>query len=389
MRAISFSSRTVWTPEHAARAIRWPFMILLTLTVACPVLSTITAVGHPDYSLALALFTACALGSNFVAAIPTVKARSLRIGSALIGGLALPLALVSVFPTMVLPVEVYTETETRLLVIITYFVVGSAYLAGAADVRLPAALPIVPALSVFGLIASKNFGPETINAFVMFTLASLGLLTYEGFLRHAQQGLVALPAMPDLMGRQLGLIGGWGGAVVLLSLALWPVVSGVTPELPLLANASSLPAVSPRLPPPNYTSFFGAIDLSGGNYDFSDTIWMRVRTLQSTGRWRGRVLREYTGHGWTPEPNVSWRLGTREADWWNLRPLSNGHRLLRDEFHPAVRMPAIVYSSGAPLRVRCDQPVWMNDAEANASVRYLMEREATYTVESEVPMVSR
>lgn len=369
-------------------ASQTPLLVCLAGVIGGPVLSTALTTGQGDFALGLLGLAVCALYSNWAARQGTAGGDRQRFLSVFGGLIVLPLLLVAVHPTMIMPVEVYGEQDAGLTVALTWLVLLAGFFAGTPELRLPVALPVVPGLSAFGLNASKTFGVEIVYAFGLFVFATIGLLVFDAFRHHAARGLLPTRAGEQLLQRQYVLIGGWGGVVAMTSLLLWPLLTNLTPELMMVGYNLLQPESAPRVPLPNYGSFNGALELSGGSYEFNDTIWMRVRSPLLGTKWRGRVLTEYDGRTWSPTPTGAVERAERQGEWWQVQNAPPQHQVVREEFQPAVNMPAILYASGEPLRVRCEQPVYLNPVDGSPRVRRLMARGRSYVVHSAVPSAS-
>ena len=242
---------------------------------------------------------------------------------------------------------------------------------------VPVAAPLVPALSLLGLLCLVAVDGITQLCFLLFTAAALYLLCYDRFLRRVA---------PELSS------GAWNGTARAQSVALgdapaWALqsllVSSVWFALFLGGGALlfwPLQMFAPNLATPRWNRGQGdngerkldysggepVMELRGGTHALSPRISLRVTPIKGvpSGLWRGRVYEEYQLSQWgeskelrqiraaderpmhlvMPRP-----LGPLQATEPRLAPKSGRIESIEEIVVPLGTVSNIIYSSGLPL----------------------------------------
>ena len=272
---------------------------------------------------------------------------------------------------------------------------------------VPVAAPLVPALSLFGLLCLVAVDGQVQASFLVFVGAALYLLCYDRYLRRVAPDLSsgvpdALPVLPRV---RRGDAPAWAMQSVL--------VSSVWFALFLSGGAAlywPLQMLLPNLATPQWNREAGGeagktldyaggapeMELRGGTHALSDRPQLRATIQQGepSGVWRGRVYENYdqsrwseyspdaTNYGNAPtqmrhprsafefsspdplapflprKPQLAARQGTVETVLETIEPLSNG--------------PRVIYSAGMPL-------MWRRSLAPDASA---FEGQSVYRVRS-------
>lgn len=253
---------------------------------------------------------------------------------------------------------------------------------------VPVAAPLVPGLSLFGLLYLAAVDTTTQLCFLLWAGAALYLLCYDRFLRRVapelSSGLPQITAQRTVLTRQTpawaiqsALVSGVWLALFLGAGALlyWPVQQ-VLPNLATFSWSRGNPTVGERKL--DYRGNARVMELRGGSHALSERPMLRVTVNQGTpsGLWRGRVYEFYSQSQWSErealrslptgeteerahpfqlarpqtldplqpiEPRLSAREGTVDSILELVEPLNNTN--------------ALVYASGQPLslHLRPDQ----------------------------------
>ena len=243
---------------------------------------------------------------------------------------------------------------------------------------VPVAAPLVPALSLLGLLCLVAVDGRTQFCFLLFCAAALYLLCYDRFLRRAAPDLSS--GVWKISPRAQQITRGDAPAWALQSF----LVSGVWFALFLGGGALlfwPLQMVMPNLAAPHwdrgqndrgerkldYSGGASVMELRGGTHALSGRVMLRVTPIRgvSTGSWRGRVYERYERSLWgeseeigklVPPSSQVFRpvqprpLGPLMATLPQLAPREANIERIEELIVPLGGVSNTIYSSGLPLK---------------------------------------
>lgn len=254
---------------------------------------------------------------------------------------------------------------------------------------VPVAAPLVPALSLLGLLCLVAVDGLTQACFLVFSAAALYLLCYDRFLRRAAPDLSSgvWNTVPPASRVARGDAAAWALQSVL--------VSSVWFSLFLSGGALlfwPLQALVPKLAAPrwergqgengerklDYSGGASVMELRGGTHALSDRASLRVTPISgiATGTWRGRIYEKYERSLWSEgsdadtdaNANANARAEERSgasrpfrlvrprpaqalrAIRPHLAPRAGRVMIIDELIEPLGNVANVVYSSGLPLR---------------------------------------
>ena len=241
---------------------------------------------------------------------------------------------------------------------------------------VPVAAPLVPALSLFGLLCLVAVDGITQACFLVFSVAALYLLCYDRFLRRAAPDLSSgvwnvAPHAPRVA---RGDAPAWALQSILVSSVWFALFLGGGALL-----FWPLRVVAPRIEAPrwdrgqgdngarklDYSGGASVMELRGGTHTLSDKILLRVTPIRGLpgGTWRGRVYEKYNRSLWSeredivktmPLPTRPLRLlrprplGVLSATEPELAPRAGKIERITELIEPLGGVANVVYSSGLP-----------------------------------------
>ena len=246
---------------------------------------------------------------------------------------------------------------------------------------VPVAAPLVPALSLLGLLCLVAVDGITQLCFLLFCAAGLYLLCYDRFLRRAAPDLSA--GVWEIVPRARQLAPGdavaWATQSMLVSsvwfalflsggaLLFWPLQM-LVPNLatPRWEHGQSDDGQSKR----DYSGGAKVMELRGGTHALSQRVQLRVTPLRGLpgGLWRGRVYERYERSLWGESDEVQRiapasqspfhllnprPLGVMEAVEPKLAPKAGRIERIEEMVVPLSGVANVVYSSGLPTA--CDK----------------------------------
>ncbi len=248
---------------------------------------------------------------------------------------------------------------------------------------VPVAAPLVPALSLLGLLCLVAVDGITQACFLLFCAAALYVKCYDYFLRTAAPDLSS--GVWNIAPRARRVARGDAPAWALQSV----LVSSVWFALFLGGGALlfwPLQALLPKISAPrwergqsdsgarklDYSGGAGVMELRGGTHALSNRVLLRVTPIRGrqTGLWRGRVYELYDRSLWSEriparktdeEIQTSNRLvvhlvrprplGTWVASLPQLAPQLGRVERITELIEPLGSVANVIYSSGLPLRI--------------------------------------
>ena len=241
---------------------------------------------------------------------------------------------------------------------------------------VPMAAPLVPALSLFGLLCLVAVDGITQTCFLVFAAAALYLLCYDLFLRRAAPDLSSgvWSNAPRAQRMARGDAPAWALQSVLVSSVWFALFLGGGALL-----FWPLQAVIPNIAAPrwdrgqgdngerklDYSGGAPVMELRGGTHALSDRVLLRVTPIRGipTGTWRGRVYENYERSRWSELPELSElgppgqvlrlieprSLGALKATAPALAPRMGYVQPITELVEPLGGVATVVYSSGLPL----------------------------------------
>ena len=378
--APSEEAREEQTPVANAGRALWPAFAAVALAVAAACYALAHFIALPSALRVLMVTLAIALGVSWGARCATPGLRRLC------GATRWPLALVLGVCALSLP---WSESFSGLLidqpnmqaaVFCGFIMLLSVLLIGArSGGRLvPVAAPLVPALSLFGLLCLVAVDGITQACFLLFSGAALYLLCYDHFLRRAapdlSSGMIRSGPAPSRAATR-GDAPAWALQSVLVSSVWFALFLGGGALLfwPIQATAPNLAA--PRWDRGqgdsgerklDYSGGAPVMELRGGTHSLSAKVLLRVTTLSgiASGTWRGRVYENYQRSLWFESDEIAQLqadasrplrlvpprpLGALRAEEPRLAPRAGRVLRISELVVPLGGVPNVVYSSGFPL----------------------------------------
>lgn len=260
---------------------------------------------------------------------------------------------------------------------------------------VPVAAPLVPALSLLGLLCLVSVDGTTQFCFLLFSAAALYLLCYDRFLCRAAPDLSSgvWKVSPRAQKMARGDAPAWALQSLLVSsvwfalflgggaLLFWPLQRIMPTFAAPRWNRGSADNGERKL---DYSGGASVMELRGGTHALSERVLMRVTPIsgQPTGLWRGRVYERYQRSLWgeseeiqqiVPEPGRPLRpvqprpLGPLLATLPQLAPREARIERIKEIIVPLGGVPNTIYSSGLPLKWNVELNwFYAGDADRNA-----------------------
>lgn len=345
-------------------------------------------------SFTLCLFTLLALGyaSSYAAGTRhTVWAGVARTAQK-VGLVCVPFLSLLVSLSVLIPQEALAGSEDlQKAIFVAWFTVGVSFFLGmsVAGHCVPLAFPVIPSLSLFGLMATINVNADIWVSFAIFVAASLFCVSYESHLREAPAAIRSLGER--ILLRQHVAV---SAALFLPSIALGGIIA-------LLLHAVTPPAVPVTMSYLRsayysrnlwgYMGFLDSFGLAGGSYVLSKRELMKV-TTDRPANLRGAVYTQYTGHGWrrvrlaSEKPSVVRRSSN---GWFQVLdgslPPSGAMVSTRVEVvdYSAGNASSILYSQGLPIAVQAPNTASLRvERQSCLRASHIVEKGNVYTVVS-------
>jgi len=256
--------------------------------------------------------------------------------------------------------------------------------------------PIVPGLSVFGLIGAINLNPGFIIAFLFFFFAAIFILAYDNLLRReAALGAVVRETLETLRSRvhNITVLSGLVFTLVcapafLTGLALY----SISPDLYSIAmrRPGGLSWYYRSLM--NYTGFMERFDVGMGPIRLRAIPVMRVK-CNRPGLWRGQVYDAYDGRGWSKSRSTRrWRIEPDLGGVFRIVPPDAGsygiarRERVQQRYELLSALPGVLPCLSSPIEVHQHdiQSLILTDS-GTLMLRALLPPGYQYTVVSAVP----
>lgn len=365
--------------QFSARRALWPafFAMLLAVGAACYALAHFIALPATPRVLSATLLGVFGIAWGARCGSPALR----RICSAA----RWPSALVLAFCALSLRWSeefaplLEDEPNMQAAVFCGFIAVLSVLLVGArSGGRLvPVAAPLVPALSLLGLLCLVAVDGITQLCFLLFAAAALYLLCYDRFLRRAAPDLSSgvWNVAPRAQSMARGDAPAWATQSMLVSsvwfalflgggaLLFWPLQMIVPNLATPLWDRGQGDNGQRKL---DYSGGADVMELRGGTHALSQRIQLRVTPLRGVpgGLWRGRVYELYQRSLWSeseevrrivPQSQQMLRLMqprplvTPKATPPELAPRAGRIERIEEIVVPLSGVANVVYSSGLPL----------------------------------------
>lgn len=290
--------------------------LFIALGGACRALTHF--IGSPGIAPAIwsALSLNILIGYGLRSGIPPLQNASKR--ARLIAVVLLPTLLLIFHSQLLIPEAAESELNSIVMLLVGWSAVLSVLAIGArhGERRIPMTVPLVPSLSLFGLLNSLSVDTIIQVCFVIFVAASLYLVAYERILLQTVAGssvsaekLSPLPTGAAALSQNIAI-------KYLVACALWMFVflAGAAlfyyPAKALLPRVLSVPFSAVRGSTEKLldwrSSASPTLELRGGNYPLSDHELFEVTlALPREGNvnipalWRGRIYDKYSDSRWS------------------------------------------------------------------------------------------
>ena len=366
--------------QLVARAALWPafFAMLLAVAAACYGLAHFIALPAAPRVLSVTLLGVFGIAWGARCGAPLVRraCSGARWPAAFVLGVcALSLRWSEEFAPLLAG-----EPNMQAAVFCGFIMLLSVLLIGArSGGRLvPVAAPLVPALSLLGLLCLVAVDGITQFCFLLFSAAALYLLCYDRFLRRAAPDLSSgvWNVAPRAGQTVRGDASAWATQSMLVSSVWFALFLGGGALLfwPLQMLAPNM--MTPRWDRGqggngerklDYSGGASVMELRGGTHALSPRVLLRVTPLQGLpgGLWRGRVYERYDRSLWgeseevrkiMPQPQPPLRLvqpralGVTRGTPPVLAPRSGRVEMIEEIVVPLGGVADVVYSSGLPLK---------------------------------------
>jgi transglutaminase-like putative cysteine protease len=302
-------------------------------------------------------------------------------------GLILFLAL-SARTNSLLPPESEGEGNSIVAVLVGLTTIISVAVVGARSGgrTVPLSAPLVPGLSLFGLLCLVSVDTIVQVCFLFFVASALYLLAYERFLRRyiaedqpvpksrrrraeEEQGPVMLRPLPSVSSITHWAAGSllvcsvWFGLFMLGGALFYYPVQAVLPRL--LAPQLSRVRAAAQGSLLDFRGSSSVMELRGGTYVLSDREMLHITVQQgeATGLWRGRVYDRYERSRWEEGDSPSLNSLEPRFSIWPRSPITQNRKLTPPDpamghveqvieyVEPADGTATAVYSSGVPVSV--------------------------------------
>jgi transglutaminase-like putative cysteine protease len=411
-------------PEHSGLDTRSMALVLLpaygALLVAVGAGSRALTyeVESPEFTWKIWLMLIAGVSFSYVSRCGTRSLQRLYGRLVVLFIIALPLLAISGYSFSLVPADAVADSNTIVAVLMNWIAIASVCLVGARYGGSPISFtaPLVPTLSLFGLLNSISVNTVVSVSFLVFVVAALYLVAYERMLN--QEHLLDALAQ-DFSGRGGAATGGTGGqpdapatgiagarAVgpvriaptqmrrtalqYLVACGVWFAICVGGATLIYYPLQAALPTQLARtltgvgVYPPQIGTWQNptpVMELAGGNHALSARAMLRVtiRRGESTGLWRGRVYERYAVTAGGSYWEQRWRgFGRRRetgargsllllptftdvhADAytalpWPAQDIAPGvavRRLVEETIEPLGIVTTLLHTSGEPLKVR-------------------------------------
>lgn len=236
--------------------------------------------------------------------------------------------------TIIVPMAAEAEFNATISLIVGWMallcilLIGMRYGSNAAgEQRIPLAAPLVPALSLFGLLNSLSVDTIVQICFVIFVAAALYLIAYERMLSRVLKsnqilaseysGLQPLRAKRNPFFKLSRPAIGRAAAGYFVACSLWfaAFIGGgalfyypVEAYLPRIMASPLNVARSASASLLDWRGSSSTVELRGGDYPLSDREIMKVEVYRGQGAipslWRGRTYEIYSDSRWIEDPQI-------------------------------------------------------------------------------------
>lgn len=305
------------------------------------------------------------------------------------------------------------EANTTVAVMMTGVTILSILIIGvryAEERTIPLSAPLVPTLSLFGLLNVEVVDSAVSVTFLLFVAATLYLLSYERMVHQwlKRQGThlwsrfhatIAAPHFsPPPIGRQaaqyLMASSAWFAVFVLGAIVLYQPLQMLLPrgfstqlaQLRATANFTLL----------DWRGSSSTVELRGGHVPLSDRELMRVTVQEgsSPGLWRGRSYEQYSGSQWD-DTLIEQSTRTVDIDRFRLSDLALSAPRISPEIATPHRVTATVqpldfvsgavYSPGFPVALRGNWHHVLVEPDGSIILTQSNRSKAPYVVQATVP----
>lgn len=376
---------SAWLPPETTA-----FLASYVATVS-GVFAVAVTVDRPEFTRTILFLLTAGYVASFAAQMEHIWwGKMLRTLATTVGLGSIPILSFFVSPGSIFPTDALAQQDLRTAVLLAWFAVILSYLVGSYVLNrwVPLSFPVVPTLSMFGLVGSMNPNANVIVAFMTFVCASIFLVSYENTIRVSSPGMWKPSRLKSTSYQHLLLAGGFYAPVALCALGLAALMRWVTPPSLIAPVDRMRSAMIEALGSANWTGFSDSFDLRSGSYTLSRAPRMVVYAKEGFN-WRGRVYNRYDGSGW----HRSFRPGNEQfirettAGRYAFAELPQEHRLVEAEFLCSNTMPSVLYSPGAPLEVSFAGLTLRMDSTHCLRTDSPLTKGTRYRVQAAVPLI--
>lgn len=271
-----------------------------------------------------------------------------------------------------LPVDGEAEGNAIIAVFVGFTAIVSVLLVGAKSggKLVPLSAPLVPGLSLFGLLCLISVDSVIEICFLIFVASAIYLLSYERLIRRfldeeerlangkARESSnltpISVPNLTRWATQCLLVCSVWFGLFMLGGMALYYPVRTILPRV-LTPHIEKVRAATQGALL-DYRGSSSVMELRGGTYALSDREIMRITVNQGTpsGLWKGRVYTSYTRSRWSESSPLrdgigrSWRH-RKKSNLPVIAPALGEYREVMEYVQPLDAETASLYASGQPV----------------------------------------
>jgi len=362
------------------------------LVTACGVSAVTSTVGEPGFTRAIFFLLTCGYLASFAAQMEHLWwGRILRITATMVGLGSVPVLALFISPASIFPLEALADQDLRAAVLLAWLAVILSFLLGSLvlNQRVALSFPIVPTVSMFGLIGRMNPNTNITLAFVAFVCFAIFLVSYENTMGKSPSvvlGFCRADVVKRLTYQHFLIAAAFTLPVMLCAVLLSGVLRKVVPPW-FSRGLQQMHASMAEIIPTSWTRFADTFTLTGGPMSLGNTTRMLIEAPDGF-RWRGQVYNQFDGHTWR-QVDMETRIKPSIVRPDGTLVFVNSVKPIFHEVLTRVKlvssMPGILYSPGIPLSVQSSKPgVELTEGDCLRTSRLV--KGDRYTVKSAVLM---
>ncbi|NCO36612.1 MAG: hypothetical protein AUJ92_21285 [Armatimonadetes bacterium CG2_30_59_28] len=349
---ISATAKTPYFPPESSA------FVASYLVTACGLTAVTSTVDDAGFSRTIFFLLTCGYVASFSAQMEHLWwGKMLRTVATVVGLGSIPLLSFFIAPTSIFPVEALAEQDLRTAVLLAWLAVILSFLVGSYVLHqwISLSFPIVPTVSMFGLIGHMNPNANVIVAFVAFVCFAIFLVSYENTLRKSPPGLWRADRIRTTTHQHILLAVGFFIPVMVSALALSSFLQWAVPPW-FSQGLHRMRASMVESLPTSWTRFADTFTVTGGPTSLGGTTRMVVYSPHAL-KWRGQVYNRYDGGRWD-------QMGLDDAGTVRTHPRSGTVNFapitptaceeVTTQVKCVTSMPGILYAPGIPLSVKSE-----------------------------------